>query len=298
LPFDYNLVSCDIKVAGTAQTAQTYLPGKTVAISNRDWSLERWQDQSGPLSREMAVEIGSFDPLLSGDALRAQWHMIGLRASVRLRARSENLPSQVRYDAQPADFAIETNTGLSGDFFRLAGAKITHRTFQDTIAGPLPREVFIGTDAALVLPYDPVTDNGLLVEQNRMGPMFRGAANPWALEPIAGMIDAGETPEHAALRESQEEAGLKDINLQKMFSYYPSTGSATDYFFCYLGLCDLPEPTTYTGGLADESEDLRLHVLPFDDAYALIETGEAENAAIVSMLMWLALNRARLRSTA
>jgi nudix-type nucleoside diphosphatase (YffH/AdpP family) len=210
----------------------------------------------------------------------------------------EYAPSQVRYDAQPADFKIENSPRMSGDFFRLAGAKITHRTFQDTTAGPLPREVFIGTDAALVLPYDPVTENVLLVEQIRMGPMFRGAANPWALEPIAGMIDAGETPEHAALRESQEEAGLKDINLQKMFSYYPSTGSATDYFFCYLGLCNLPEPTTYTGGLADESEDLRLHVLPFDDAYALIETGEAENAAIVSMLMWLALNRARLRSTA
>jgi hypothetical protein len=148
LPFDYNLVSCAVKVAGAVQTTQTYLAGKSVAISNRDWSLERWQDQSGPLSREMAVEIGSFNPPLSGDALRAQWHMIALRASVRLRARSENTPSQVRYDAQPADFKIENNSRMSGDFFRLAGAKITHRTFQDTTAGPLPREVFIGTDAA------------------------------------------------------------------------------------------------------------------------------------------------------
>jgi nudix-type nucleoside diphosphatase (YffH/AdpP family) len=128
--------------------------------------------------------------------------------------------------------------------------------------------------------------------------MLRGSPNPWALEPIAGMVDAGETPEQAALRESEEEAGLTGAVLEKMFSYYPSTGSSTDYFFCYAGICDLPEPTTYTGGLATESEDLRLHVLTFDDAFALIGSGEADNAALVSMLLWLAQNRTRLRGTA
>ncbi|MCK0119855.1 NUDIX domain-containing protein [Loktanella sp. F6476L] len=298
LPFDYNPIPAAINVEGLSVEAQVYLPGPSVDISDREWSLERWQDQSGGLSREMAVEIGSYDPPLAGDALRRQWNMIALRASVRLRAQEQDAPTRVRTAAQPSDFAAEHSGPLSGDFFRLAQLQVTHRTFQDDTAGPLPREVFIGTDAALLLPYDPVTDHVLLVEQIRMGPMLRGAANPWALEPIAGMIDAGETPEEAAQRESEEEAGLQGVALQKMFSYYPSTGSSTDYFYCYLGLCDLPEPTTYTGGLATEAEDLRLHVIPFDTAFSLIETGEAENAAIVSMLLWLAQNRSRLRGTA
>ncbi len=51
-------------------------------------------------------------------------------------------------------------------------------------------------------------DRVLLLEQMRAGPMLRGDANPWMLEPVAGMIDAGETPIRPALRECAEEAGL------------------------------------------------------------------------------------------
>ncbi len=297
IPFDYNPISAKVDVNGDVVSTQIYLPGPSVDVSDRPWSLARWQDQSGPLSREMAVEIGSFDPPLGGDALRAQWHMIAKRASNRLRARAEAMPADVRYQPGPDDFSVDAPT-LSGDFFRLAAFQVEHKTFTGPRSGALQREVFLGTDAALVLPYDPKTDRVLLVEQIRMAPIMRGNSNPWALEPIAGMVDAGETPEQAALRESEEEAGLTGIALAKMFSYYPSTGSSTDYFFCFAGICDLPEPTTYTGGLESESEDLRLHILPFDAAFALIATGEANNAALVSMLFWLSQNRARLRGTA
>ena len=297
IPFDYNPIEAVVDVDGKRETAQIYLPGPTVEVSERDWSLARWQDQSGAVSREMAVEIGSFDPPLAGDALRAQWHMIAKRASNRLRARAEAMPADVRYQPAPDDFAVTAPT-LTGDFFRLAAFQVEHKTFTGPRSGTLPREVFLGTDAAIVLPYDPKTDRVLLVEQIRMAPIMRGNSNPWALEPIAGMVDAGEPPEQAALRESEEEAGLTGIALEKMFSYYPSTGSSTDYFFCFAGICDLPEPTTYTGGLESESEDLRLHILPFDAAFGLIATGEANNAALVSMLLWLSQNRARLRRTA
>lgn len=298
VPFDYKPVSIDVHVAGALVATQVYLPGQSVSVSDRMWSLARWQDQSGPLSREMAVEIGSFDPPLAGDALLTQWHMIALRASVRLRARAENTPAAVRYHPNAGDFKMNRSSDLSGNFFRMASIDVTHRTFLDEIAGPLPREVFVGTDAAIVLPYDPKTDRILLVEQIRMGPLMRGAPNPWTLEPIAGMIDSGETIEQAALRESEEEAGLQGITLEKMFSFYPSSGSATDYFYCFAGYCDLPDPTTYTGGLAGESEDLRLHVLPFEAAFDLIATGEANMGALISMLLWLSRNRQRLRSTA
>jgi ADP-ribose pyrophosphatase len=56
------------------------------------------------------------------------------------------------------------------------------------------RAVFRVTDAATVLPYDPVRDRILLVEQVRFGPLAQGDPSPWLLEPVAGLIDAGETP--------------------------------------------------------------------------------------------------------
>ena len=70
----------------------------------------------------------------------------------------------------------------------------------------------MSSDAVIVLPYDPVNDRILLVKQFRTGPYVKGDANPWVLEPIAGLIDVGETPVEAGLREAKEEAHL-EINI-------------------------------------------------------------------------------------
>ena len=90
---------------------------------------------------------------------------------------------------------------------------------------------------------------------------MRADANPHMLEPVAGIIDVLETPVEAALREVEEEAGLSEIELQPMFGFYPSPGASTDYFHCFIGLADLGEDSNFTGGLAFEHEDLRVHVL-------------------------------------
>lgn len=298
IPFDYMPVEATVRVENQDVRARVYVPGEGVEISDRPWSFDRWRDHSSDLSREMAREIGACDPPLSGDQLRRQWKMIGTRAAARVRAASEEQPANIRFAGTSKDFGLTGYPNYHGNFFKFADFEVTHRTFQGQTSDVLPREIFVGTDAAIVLPYDPKTDRVLLVEQIRMGPLIRGAQNPWILEPIAGMIDGGETPEQAGLRETEEEAGLSDVTLQKMFSYYPSSGGATDYFYCFLGLCDLPEATTYTGGLESESEDLRLHVLPFDDAFALIDTGEANMGALITMLLWLSRNRDRLRGIA
>jgi nudix-type nucleoside diphosphatase (YffH/AdpP family) len=149
------------------------------------------------------------------------------------------------------------------------------------------REVMAGADAALVLPYDEARDRILLVEQFRAGPARRGDPQPWILEPVAGLVDAGETPDHAARREAQEEAGLRLDRLERMFEGYASPGNATDHFYAFLALCDLPDDHATTGGLESEQEDLRLHLLAFDDAMRLIETGEANAMPLISMLLWL-----------
>jgi len=83
-----------------------------------------------------------------------------------------------------------------------------------------------------------------------------------------------------------------------MFSFYPSPGSTTDYFNCYLALGVLPEPTQYTGGLAEECEDLRLHVLSYYDAMALVDTGEVNVGPLIAMLFWLSRHRDGLRAAA
>ncbi len=296
--FHYTVHTLPVSADGQEVLARVYMPEPCVSLSAQLWSLVDWQATQGPLSRERALEIAAADPPLDAAQLRREWKMIGARAAARLRARQEEPPSALRYTAQPGDHTVVARRPLFGSFFKFAGFDLQHRTFQQTTSPVLEREVMIGPDAALVLPYDPRGDCVLLVEQFRTGPMMRGARNPWSLEPVAGMIDPGETPEEAAIRETEEEAGLQNVALEKMFSCYASPGGATDYFYCYLAMADLPAPTTYTGGLAEEHEDLRLHVLSFANAFALIDTGEANVGPLITMLMWLSWHRERLRAAA
>ncbi len=296
--FDYTVEMRRVIAGGHPLDVRVYIPGPIIEVTEELWSLETWQAKQGPLSRERATEIAQADPPLDADELRRQWKMIGSRAAARLRAAADDAPSEVRYAATPLDAEVSARTPMHGSFFKFQGFQMQHRTFHGTQSPVLDREVMIGVDASLVLPYDPVSDSVLLVEQIRTGPLMRAAANPWSLEPVAGMVDPGETPEEAAIRETEEEAGLTDVTLEEMFSCYASPGGATDYFYCYLALSTLPDLTTFTGGLAEEHEDLRLHVLPFDDAMTLIETGEANVGPLISMLLWLSRHRDRLRGGA
>ncbi|MEL6573507.1 MAG: NUDIX domain-containing protein [Pseudomonadota bacterium] len=296
--FDYTVKRLPVSAGGHQIEARVYMPLPSVALSDELWSFTAWETLQGEISRQRAVEIAESDPPMDSTRLRQQWHMIGSRAAARVRAAQDAAPSAVRYDAQAGDYTVLARKPLYGDFFKFCGFELQHRTFQDSQSPVLNREVMVGVDAALALPYDPVSDCILLVEQIRTGPLIRGAVNPWSLEPVAGMVDPGETPYEAAARELEEEASLATVGLEKMFECYASPGGATDYFYCYLALVSLPHPTVYTGGLAEEHEDLRLHVMPFENAMSLIETGEANVGPLISMLLWLSRHRSRLRAAA
>jgi nudix-type nucleoside diphosphatase (YffH/AdpP family) len=159
----------------------------------------------------------------------------------------------------------------------------------------LERAVFVATDAALVLPYDPVRDRVMLVEQLRMGPVARGDRAQWQLEPIAGRVDPGESPEDAAHREAQEEAGLTLRKLEKIAEVYASPGDSTEFFYIYLGLADLPDGSTGVNGLEVENEDIRSHLIGFDALMTMVDQLEAANAPLVIAAYWLARHRERLR---
>jgi 8-oxo-dGTP pyrophosphatase MutT (NUDIX family) len=115
------------------------------------------------------------------------------------------------------------------------------------------------------------------------------------LEAIAGRVDPGETPQEAARREAVEEAGLALGELLEVASYYPSPGAKAEYLYSYVALTDLPDGTAGTFGLATEAEDIRGHLISFDQLMALVRSGEAANAPLILSALWLERERSRLR---
>lgn len=285
LPFGYTRRAVTMLVDGRPVEAQAYYPPESIAVSEEEWSFEGWLRHSLPLPMRRAAEIAAQEPPLLGESVREQGPMIDHRAAASLRARGR--PATLRHRAAPDDFRLRRAEPPAGRFFRFERLEVDHRRFDGGRAEALVREVLVGADAALVLPYDEGRDRVLLVEQFRVGPARRGDPQPWLLEPVAGLVDAGESPERAARREAEEEAHLRLGELIPMFEGYSCPGNATDHYYAYLAPCELPDDLPTAGGLESEQEDLRLHVLPFGEAMALVETGEANALPTIAMLLWL-----------
>lgn len=288
--FGYELQLVDVDTnSDQALPAEAFFPPATQASSGALWMLEAWPDDARRVAHFAAEEIAAHEPPLSAVALAKQWKQIGARAWAKLRASKGGAPATMRYKPAAGDMASKKMGGLDGAFYKFGSMSVSHRQFDGTPSSDLQREGFFGFDAAIVLPFDPVLDRVLLVEQFRVGPYLRSDANPWMLEPVAGMVDAGEFPQDAARRELAEEAGISIAELVQMFNFYPSPGGTTEHFYCYLGVCDLSYVQQF-GGMPHEAEDLRLHSIDRTDALNLIETGELSAGPIIAMLYWLDRN--------
>lgn len=178
-------------------------------------------------------------------------------------------------------------------FYALDRLHLRHGLFRGGMGPLITRELFVRPDAVCVLPYDPLRDCVVLVEQFRVGALDK-SAHPWLLELVAGMIDKDETPEEVARREALEEAGVALGELRALTSYYPSPGGSDERVHLYVGRCD-SAGVGGLHGLAEEGEDIRVLVLPFAEALAALAAGRLDNAASIIALQWLQLNRESLR---
>lgn len=179
-------------------------------------------------------------------------------------------------------------------FYQLDRLKLQHRQFSGEMGPEITRELFVRPDAVCVLPYDPQRDMVILVEQFRIGALDK-SRHPWLLEVVAGIIDTDETAQQVARREAVEEAGLSLHELWPVTSYYPSPGGSDERVQLFVGRCD-SEGAGGVFGLAEEGEDIRVHVWALDAALAAVNDGRIDNAASIITLQWLALNREKVRS--
>ena len=286
--FGYTPARVTVETAEGRVETRVYLPPSDLSPGAGQWSLAQWRaghERAGVLAAE---ELFSLDPLPPAEVLRGLWPMIEHRAWAKTRAEAA-APSRGRVEAE-----MLAADPPAGRFYRFHGLTLRHRRFDGGLTEPLKREVFHGVDATVVLPYDPVRGKVLLVEQFRVGAFARHDPAALMLEPVAGIIDARETPEETAHREAREEAGVTLTALHPAGQFYPSPGSSTDYFHCFLGLCDIPQTETFGGGLEEEAEDLRLHPMAFDEALALADAGAIRAGPLLYMLMWTARARDRL----
>lgn len=191
------------------------------------------------------------------------------------------------------DVEIIARETLYRGFFSLDLYRFRHRLFNGEMSGEVRREIFERGHAAVLLPYDPVRDEVVLVEQIRIA-AWDSSETPWLLEMVAGMIEEGESVEDVARREAVEEAGLIVDRTKPVLSYLASPGGTSERLSILVGEVDATQAKGIHG-LVEENEDIRVHVVSREQAYQCVEEGSIDNAASVIALQWLQLHYEQLR---
>lgn len=177
-------------------------------------------------------------------------------------------------------------------FFKLRRYEVDFELFRGGHSGPVVRECSATSGFVVVaLPFDPVSEEFLLIEQFRIGAMVAGH-HPWQLEAVAGFMDKpGETPDDCMQRELQEEVGLQAKELEHVDTYFGSPGGSAGQTHFYFARVDINAAARYTG-LLEEGEDILVHRVPYNTAFEWLLSGKIKNATLI-----LALQAFLLRKT-
>jgi ADP-ribose pyrophosphatase len=185
------------------------------------------------------------------------------------------------------DVEILDKKPLFNGFFRMIQYRFRHKLFRGGWSEPIEREMFERGHAAAMLPYDPIRDEVVIIEQIRVGALEQ--ASPWQFEVVAGIIDTDESAEEVVRREAMEEAGVEVGHLEFVTSYYPSSGGCSEKLDVYVGEVDCSKAGGIYG-LDYENEDIKVTTMSRSKAYDLVKQGVIENGASIILLQWLELN--------
>ena len=188
-----------------------------------------------------------------------------------------------------------TKRTLYKGFFWLLEYRFKYRKFDGSVSEMVTREILERGHAVVLLAYDDKRDEVVLIEQIRIAAIDT-QDSPWMLELIAGMMDhENESTEEVAKREAMEEAGIVIGKCKPIISYLASPGGLTEQLHILVGQVD---SSTAKGvhGLAEENEDIKVHVVSREQAYKWVEEGVINNAASIIALQWLQLNHLKLKN--
>ena len=296
LGFDYVLGQTLVDTHAGQIEVSAYFCNRSDMATTKLWSFDEWLSDHSEIQYLAAREFLDFFGTKFGDTAQVMYNSILKRAEVFVSESSTPATALEIGPDMNTDIQVEDLKREYLGFFALNQVDLKYPFFDNSTSGLKSRTILMGSEASLILPYDPILDKVLLVEQFRIGPFCRGDKAPWVYEPVAGMIEFGEKPEDAAKREVFEEAGIQVTNLVKINSGYPNPGEATTYFYNYIGIVDLSDYSPGIYGIRDEGEDIRTHVIDFKEVLNWSISNKLRVLPLNTMVLWLALNKLKLSS--
>lgn len=177
------------------------------------------------------------------------------------------------------------------DVFKVDEIIVAHQRQDGTMSPDERRLVFERGDAAAVLLFNRDRNCVVLVDQFKVPTLIgRRRDDPattdgWIVEPIAGMVEAHETPRAAAIRECMEETGYRIRDPQPIGTFFSSAGGTSERIFLFyaeVGDDDLAG----TGGGVDD-EDIQRLDMPLDQLFRRLGEGSIDDSKLAIAAYWL-----------
>ncbi|QBN20059.1 GDP-mannose pyrophosphatase NudK [Flavobacterium nackdongense] len=165
------------------------------------------------------------------------------------------------------------------DFLRKDGVWITQK-----------REVYDRGNGAGILLYNRQQKTIILTRQFRLPSYLNGNKTGMMVEVCAGLLDQ-DHPEQCIIRETEEETGYRIKSVQKILETFMSPGAVTEILHLFVGEYDTSMKVHDGGGLEHEQEEIEVIEMPFEEAYAMIATGEIKDAKTIILLQYAKINK-------
>ncbi|MFV8326788.1 GDP-mannose pyrophosphatase NudK [Flavobacterium sp. ZS1P14] len=147
------------------------------------------------------------------------------------------------------------------------------------------REVYDRGNGAAILLYNTQQKTVILTRQFRLPTYLNGNKTGMMIEVCAGLLDE-DHPEQCIIRETEEETGYRLTKVDKIMETYMSPGAVTEILYLFVGEYDQSMKVSDGGGVEHEEENIDVLEMSYEEAYAMIETGEINDAKTIMLLQY------------
>ncbi|HSN49204.1 MAG TPA: GDP-mannose pyrophosphatase NudK [Flavobacterium sp.] len=161
---------------------------------------------------------------------------------------------------------------------------------EDNITETHIREVYDRVNGAAILLYNTKQKTVILTRQFRLPSYLNGNKSGMMIEVCAGLLDK-DHPEQCIIRETEEETGYRLPTVHKVFETYMSPGAVTEILYLFVGEYDATMKVSEGGGVDTEQENIEVLEYTFDEAFAMIKSGEIKDAKTIMLLQYAKLNK-------
>lgn len=151
------------------------------------------------------------------------------------------------------------------------------------------REAYDRGNGATILLYNSAKRSVILTRQFRLPTFVNGNLDGMMIETCAGLLDENNA-EDCIRKEAEEETGYKIEKVRKIFEAYMSPGSVTEIIYFFVAEYSAAMKVSEGGGLAHEQENIEVLELGFDEAYAMIHSGQIRDGKSIMLLQYAKLH--------